>query len=687
MRNLFFYCALFISFCSAAQTDFLADTVIRMDEVRIEAYAYRRALADVPAAVSYIKTQDIQRFNNASILPVMNTLPGVRMEQRSPGSYRISIRGSTLRSPFGVRNIKTYWNNLPFTDAGGNTYINLIDAESIQSMEVIKGPGSSLYGAGTGGVLLINPLRASERTLSVGLLRGSYGLFRAQAGLNYNFAGTDLSLQAGYQSADGYREQTEMQRGQLSLFGKTQLSDFSQLDYVIFYTDLAYQIPGGLTLAEAEANPRQARPAAGISPGAVEQKSALYNKTLYGGINHRLIVSDKVVTRSGLYGSFTDFENPVIRNYEIKTEQNFGGRTDTGILLGSRNQNTIHIGGEFQYGFTPTTTYQNNQGFVGSVLEDDELSQLQYFIFAQAEHVFNNDWYLTLGGSLNFLRSSFIRLNEPQPEKEVRSFEPILSPRIALLKKVNQHHNIYTQIGRGFSPPTIGELRPSEGTFNRSLEAEQGWNTELGIKGNIEPTRINYDLTFYYFRLNESIVIRRTFDGAEFFDNAGGTNQRGMELYADWHPFGRQSFLSQSRVWNALSWQHYRFRQYIKTDQDFSGNMLTGSPEWVYTCGLDLQTNYGHYINVTANYVSEIPLDDANQNFADAYFLLGARLGVRTSQAEVFAGIDNAMDVFFSSGPDLNAFGQRFYNPTAGRNFYFGLRVKMGLKNLRINAQ
>ena len=77
------------------------------------------------------------------MLPAVNLVPGVRMEERSPGSFRLSVRGSLLRSPFGVRNIKVYWNDIPFTDAGGNTYFNLVDPNSIRQIEILKGPGSS----------------------------------------------------------------------------------------------------------------------------------------------------------------------------------------------------------------------------------------------------------------------------------------------------------------------------------------------------------------------------------------------------------------------------------------------------------------------------------------------------------------------------------------------------------------
>ena len=683
MRIAILLTFIFCCFDLAAQNIDFLDTVRRLEEVRIEAYAYQRSMQDVPAAVAYLGATDILRFNNSSILPALNTIPGVRMEQRSPGSYRISIRGSTLRSPFGVRNVKVYWNGLPFTDAGGNTYINLLDAEAIQNLEVIKGPGSSLYGAGTGGVLLANPYKASGRTLNAGIMQGSYGLFRARAGLNYEIGRTQLSLQSAYQTADGYREQTEMRRLNFSLFGKSALNDVSTLEYVVFYTDLAYQIPGGLTWAEALEDPRQARPALGVTPGAVEQQAALFNKSTYAGVNHTYRFSDRVINRTGLYGSYTDFENPVIRNYEIKTERNIGGRTDTGILLGQQKNSSVHIGAEFQYGFTPTTTYENLLGSIGEVLEDDEINQLQYFFFAQAEHEFNGGWLLTIGSSLKFLRTSFIRLNEINPTKERAVFDPILSPRLALMKKLHANHNVYAQISRGFSPPTVAELRPSEGSFNQNLEPEQGWNYELGFKGSIKDSKWYYELTAYRFELDQSIVIRRTLDGAEYFENAGGTTQQGIEWLLQLKPFTYGSTLAASRFWQALSWQHYRFNDYSKAGNDYSGNALTGSPAFTYTLGADLQGQWGHYINFTLQYVDEIPLDDANQFYADAYTLIGTRIGVRMNQGEIFAGVDNLLDTFYSAGPHLNAFGQRFFNPSMGRNFYFGISANLGLRKAK----
>lgn len=132
------------------------DTLQQLPEVVVQSYYSKASLQRVPTAVSILSPADIQLQQGASLLPAMNTVPGIRMEERSPGSYRLSIRGSLLRSPFGIRNIKIYADDIPLTDAGGNTYLNLIDADAVSRAEILKGPDGSLFGANSGGVVRLD---------------------------------------------------------------------------------------------------------------------------------------------------------------------------------------------------------------------------------------------------------------------------------------------------------------------------------------------------------------------------------------------------------------------------------------------------------------------------------------------------------------------------------------------------
>ena len=151
------------------------DTTKTLGEVIVKAYEQNRKLIEVAAPVSVIGQTQMNRFSSMSILPAVNMTPGVRMEERSPGSYRLNIRGSSLRSPFGVRDVKIYLNEIPLTDPSGNTYLNLLSFYNFNSIEIIKGPASSLYGAGTGGVMLIHTLADEWRAgLSFNYMTGSF---------------------------------------------------------------------------------------------------------------------------------------------------------------------------------------------------------------------------------------------------------------------------------------------------------------------------------------------------------------------------------------------------------------------------------------------------------------------------------------------------------------------------------
>ena len=87
--------------------------------------------------------------------------------------------------------------------------------------------------------------------------------------------------------------------------------------------------------------------------------------------------------------------------------------------------------------------------------------------------------------------------------------------------------------------------------------------------------------------------------------------------------------------------------------------------------------------NFTYNYVDELPLNDANTDYAEAFVLLGARVGwnatlQQSHKVEIFVGIDNALDETYSLGNDLNAIGGRYYNAAMPRNYYAGVNILLG---------
>lgn len=659
------------------------DTVKVLQEIVIRSYEADRPLLQVPASVGLVLKEDLQRFNNTSLVSAVNTLPGVRMEERSPGSYRFSIRGSSLRAPFGVRNVKAYWNELPLTDAGGNTYLNQLDANTIQQMEIIKGPGSSIYGAGTGGVLLLkSPVATEETTLTTSFLTGSYGLRNYQLALNQG--GKKSSHYVGYQhqQADGYREQTRMVRDQVTSTFKLSLSDKEVLETALFYTDLYYQTPGGLTLAEYNTNARQARPAAGPSPGAITQNAGVSLRSFYAGVSHQYTFAKNLHNRTGIFGNFIQFNNSAIRNYERRAEQNFGARTvtDFSSSLGTGQLKLIG-GGEFLNGFSPIKTYQNIQGVTGALQSDDELYIQQYSVFGQGEFSVNN-WIITGGLSANWVAYRLQRLSDLPPTDERITYNPVVTPRVAVLRKINTALSTHASLSWGFSPPTLAEVRPSNTVFNKNLQSEKGLQLEVGTRGYFGKRKFFVDAALYHFELKETIVVRRDQDGADYFVNAGATNQNGLELLLNWQPTVRT--FSKFKIWAGLTLNAYSFKGYTKDNTSFDGNQVTGVPNHILTGGLDFELSKHFYGHATLHYTSSLPLDDANTVFAQSYTLAGFKLGYKCMSGkkfplDFFLGADNLLNEKYSLGNDLNAAGSRFYNTASGRNYFAGVLVNLNL--------
>src|SRR5690606_21264175 len=119
----------------------------------------------------------------------------------------------------------------PLTDAGGNTYLNLIDSKSMQSLEVLKGPDGSLFGANSGGVVLVDVTgkQPADRLLSVDVNGGSYGLFHESVLFQKKWNGSQLNINQGVQRSDGYRENSAMKRYYLQVAQQWQYSTNSRL--------------------------------------------------------------------------------------------------------------------------------------------------------------------------------------------------------------------------------------------------------------------------------------------------------------------------------------------------------------------------------------------------------------------------------------------------------------------------
>ncbi|MBS1566138.1 MAG: TonB-dependent receptor, partial [Bacteroidetes bacterium] len=652
-------------------------------EVVISAFEQHRIQTLCPIAVTAISTADADRYNKTSLVSGMNSIAGVRMEERSPGSYRLSIRGSSLRSPFGVRNVKVYWNNIPVTDAGGNTYFNEFAFNNFASIEVFKGPVGSMYGAGTGGLILLNSFDNSWKPgAQAEYVTGSYGLQNILLTARFGDGENRNIVTYAHNQSDGYRDHTYSRKDNVSLVTQLRHTERQQLTGSFFYTDMFYETPGGLTKAEWTANPRQARPAAGAFPSAAGAKAGIYQKTFIAGLTNQYVIAPSFKNTTTVSGTFAQVKNPTFRNYERRIEPGPSGRTVFSYekSMGESKLQWV-LGGEWQEGYYNTQVSNNRSGFPDTLQTNDDIRYNNFSVFTQGDINIRNSWFITAGASMNRAEVSFRRLNVYPVKVQGVTYKNEWAPRLAVLKKIGRNNSVFASVTKGFSPPGISELLPSTGIITTDLQAEEGVNYELGARAALLQNHLRLELIGFYFNLDHALVTRKDASNADYYVNAGNTKQRGIEATADYNRFFYHSFIRYVNVQAAFTLSDFTYGSYQKGTVSYNGNKLPGVPGRTLSFIGDVQAAKGYYVSASWYASSKLYFDDANTVSADSYQLLGGRIGWKSPSEKaglklgLYAGADNLLDENYSLGNDINATGGRYYNAAPGRNYYIGATI------------
>jgi len=682
MKKITLSCLLALPLCLFAQNQ--RDTAIALQPVDLKVHFAKQSLLSTTASLHTLNEANLQQQQPTTLLTAMNTVAGIRMEERSPGSYRLAMRGSLIRSPFGIRNTKIYMDEFPLTDAGGNTYLNLINPSAIQSIMILKGPDGSLYGANSGGIIKIQPQGFANinNKIDVNLTAGSYGLFEQQLGVqqlinkNYQFA-----INQSYTRSDGYRDNTALDKKTIQTSHLWNYSTASQLRFYAFYTDLAYQTPGGLTQQQYDANPKQARPAAGKIPSAEEQKAAIYNKTLFVGIAHSTQLNETLSHHVSIYGSNTNFTNPFITNYEKRHETNMGVRTylSWDKLVNSRNFQ-MQLGAEGIYGKNNIKNYDNDKGSPTKMQANDDLNNQNWNFFYRAQVEILKNWYTEGSLGLNTNKIDFKKYYPTTEDGQIK-FNLEWMPRLATSYHL---HNMAWRLSfaKGYSTPTIAEVRASDNTINTSLQAEKGNNYEVGYKIQSNNKRFIFDIAAYSYAMKNGILRQINEAGIETYSNVGQMNQKAIESSL-WASINTHSTTVKHIAYQgSLTYNHYRFGQHQSGNTNAKGNKITAVPDWVWSNSLFFTLPFNLDLNIYHNFTSSIPLNNENTVFAKKYNLVQTKLQWDTPikgklALQVYFGIDNLFNEKYSLGNDINAFGGRYFNPAPTRNFYTGIKATL----------
>ena len=313
--------------------------------------------------------------------------------------------------------------------------------------------------------------------------------------------------------------------------------------------------------------------------------------------------------------------------------------------------------------------------------------------FAEIEYSFHPKWTATVGGRYDYYKfqvKDYFNITSADNSGK-RSMDQF-SPMAAVMYKPDALSNIYANFATAFQTPTTTELgnrQSGEGGFNPDLQPEKIFSFETGIKGYFPEYFMTYDFAVYYTNIKDMLIPFQIQDpGSEevFFRNAGEARNFGIEGRLQWDQFDwvRASF--------AYTYIDFVFKDFEVECSDrlcqLANHEVPGVPPNNWYADVMFRQSSGLFGSIELRWVDKYHTNDFNggppgnvlersEFVNDSYTTVDLRFGFNARlldiDTKVFLGIDNVLNERYNGSVVPNAFGNRYFEPAPGRNWYAGI--------------
>jgi iron complex outermembrane recepter protein len=503
---------------------------------------------DVPASVTTVHLDGDSNRPLVNVTEALASVPGVIAldRQNYAQDTQLSIRGFGARSTFGVRGLRLYADGIPASMPDGQGQLSHVNMLGADTMQVMRGPFSALYGNSSGGVVQFwsKPGADGDPTR----LRATYGSFdtssigaqtMGQVGsFNYNLAASQFKT-------DGSREHSAAERDSVNARIGIDVGEGRTLSLVANYLDLPQaQDPLGLTTAEWHADPH------GATPTAIQFNTRKSVEQLQGGLVFEQRLGDsQTLHLMGYAGNRDVVQFLAIPVATQANPLNSGGVVDLsgdyyggdvrwswqGLLAARPIELTVGANTDLQQ--QHRLGYEN---FVGTTLgvqgrlRRDEDNQVQNVDeFAQVWWQFADRWSVLAG-----LRHSEVQFDSvdhyivgSNPNDSGSTQYSNSTPVAGIMFHPNLPLRLYASVGKGFETPTFNELayradgKPGLAFY---LEPAVSKNYELGAKWRSDGG-VEVDTALFRADTDNELAVARNTGGRSSYRNIAAARRQGFE--------------------------------------------------------------------------------------------------------------------------------------------------------------
>ena len=710
MKIRFLILSLFASTCAYADDiKQLAPTVVTATRVETNSF-------DLPVSIDVVEQKDLEGQLGMTLSESLIRVPGITAQNRNQMAQdpQISSRGFGARSAFGVRGVRVLVDSIPLTMPDGIGQPGSVDLDSMKSIEVMRGPFSSLYGSSSGGIInMISKDPSKSPEISGGILFGSFNTRKESMSTSGSVQGVNYLIDASNFSTDGYRNHSSTDKNQATIKISTKINEATNLTILNNWFDQRSQDPAGLNAADY-ASDRKA-----VAKSIDTTNARVIRNNIQSGFNleHKLNENNNFNVMFYVGHRYNSQFLPTTLNKITETtgKDSLYQRSYWGNDLRWTNNGSFF---DKKYSFTTGVAFGSMSdarleisATNGTINDRNTASNIKR---NEANIGYNFDQYLqgqiALMEKLDFhagMRHSLVNLRVDDYLYTTRggtgdssgavSYEKT-TPVIGLVWKQNPSLSIYANYGVGFETPTFIELAydnaSTGGSSNLALKPSESENFELGFKSFIN-ANTKFNAAIYKINAYQEIVAATT-GTYSVYTNVGKTNRQGFEasidstldhnigLYGSYNYIDAEfksafdyqdslptinSQLPADPVTNPVTTYHVTSGMKIPGvyKQQIYGEISWKYPELGFKTAFEARHNDSLFVN------------NANTAKAPGYTIFNLRAGfeqnVQKWKVSEFVRIENLTDRNYVGSNRINDGKLFFYEAGAERNYLLGVNA------------
>lgn len=531
-----------------------ASEVQELETVQVSASRLRTVPDfDVPASITTVQVNADSNRTQTNVTELLAGFPGVTAldRQNYAQDTQLSVRGYGSRATFGVRSLRLYIDGIPASMPDGQgqlSHFNVVGADTVQ---VLRGPFSALYGNSSGGVVQMWSSPGTDET--TWRARGTYGSFdtRTYAIQGLGTAGrVDYNVALSQFETDGFRDHSAAKRNSANVRLGVDVGDDRSLVIVGNYVDIPEaQDVLGIRPNDWWTDPQQT---ASVAEQYNTRKSV---EQLQGGVIFEQRLGAHALRATTYTGNrkVTQYlsippapqGNPTHSGGVIDLDSDYHGIDLRWSWSGDLASRPVEftLGSNYDWHDQRRRGYENfigsEVGVRGNLRRDENNRVKNLDQYAQGWWHFADRWSLLAGvrhSEVKFRSTDRYIVGVNGDDSGTASYSDTTLVA-GLTFNVTDNLRVYASTGDGFETPTFSELayrQDGNPGLAFDLEAAQSHNYEFGTKWR-PASGIQLDAALFLARTSNELAVATNSGGRSTYRNVPGTSRRkGFESSLLW---------------------------------------------------------------------------------------------------------------------------------------------------------